>query len=159
MSTDRPRPFARPGRASTVTRMAKIFVTPPGWPAPPKGWSPPAGWEPDPTWPAPPAGWELVQRANPRAFRTAFAITTALFVVVTILVLASSQGALLEWGVVIGRLLWVVLFLPGVIVGAFARVSSRRWGWGRYALAVLAAEFTFLLLNSAGALSNAPVEA
>lgn len=78
--------------------------------------------------------------------------------VATALLLTSSPGARLEWGVVTGRLLWVVLILPGAIVGTFSHVSSRRWGWGRYTLAVLSAEFASLVINSAGALSDASLE-
>jgi hypothetical protein len=53
----------------------------------------------------------------------------------------------------------VVLILSGLIVGTFSHFSSRQWGWGRYVVAVLAAEFLSLMMNSAGALSDASTEA
>jgi hypothetical protein len=54
-----------------------------------------------------------------------------------------------------GRLLWTTLLLPGLLVGGIAHFSWRRWGRGRFALAVVGAELLSLFISSAAALANA----
>lgn len=69
-----------------------------------------------------------------------------LFVGTVMLVMSSPASARL--GVVVGHLLWVVLLLPGLIVGTVAHFSAKRWGAGRYAVAVHLAVLGSLLLNA-----------
>jgi hypothetical protein len=95
-----------------------------------------------------------MQRANPRAFRRAFRATSLVSLVLLTLVLLDPE-ARYDWGYITGRLIWTTLMLPGLIVGMLAHFSSRRWGRGRFAVAVIGAEFFSLLLASASALSHA----
>lgn len=131
--------------------MGMMFNAPPGWPEPPAGWMPPLGWQPDPSWPAPPPGWSFTQRANPHAFGRACAVASVPFVLACVVVLSSSVVDYYRPGEVIGRLLWVVLLLPTLLVGVAARLSRRRWGWGRYVLLLVPALFFSLFLSSLSA--------
>lgn len=130
--------------------MALIFEVPPEWPTPPDGWQPPPGWQPDPSWPPIPEGWRLWRRANAHPFGRAFGATTVLFLGAVAVTLAAPP-AQVPTGVVIGRLLWVVLVLPALLVGTFAFLSSRRWGWGRYSAALLVALIFSQMLARASA--------
>lgn len=42
-----------------VLRVRKRWVSPPGWPRPPRGFAPAADWQPSLEWPAPPVNWRF----------------------------------------------------------------------------------------------------
>jgi hypothetical protein len=129
--------------------LARRFNPPPNWPAAPAGWIPPQGWQPDAAWGSPPPDWPLWvgYRANPWAFAWSFAFAGAYYLLILIVALIGTRGALDPETA--GYVLFPFL-MAGLTTGLIARSRPVRWGIWLYPLVVFGIALAFSVISNLG---------